>query len=125
MLAGHINRIQTVRLSDHLWGVTQDFQSNLLPELTVLEGFRFDGSSIPLIYKMVLNNADFGVLEAGCLHDWLYGLGGMVSDDLTLTRKQCDLLYLHELRLYGISHISSGIAYRAVRMFGGSHFKGA
>ena len=118
-----MNKIKVKRVSDHVWEVLYPFQSNLLPELIAWPGFRFDGSSIPNIYKMVLNNADFGVLEAGCLHDKLYRDLGVVNDVLTLTRKQCDLVYLHELRFYGISRISSGIAYRAVRMFGGSHFK--
>jgi hypothetical protein len=118
-----MNKIKVSRISEHLWEVLERFQSNLLPELVIPTGFRFDGSSIPNIYKMVLNNADFGVLEAGGLHDLLYGLGGWVNENLTLTRKQCDLLYLHELRLYGVGYISSAIAYRAVRMFGGSHFK--
>jgi hypothetical protein len=118
-----MNKIKVQRISDHIWEVLESFQSNLLPELIVIPGFMFDGSSIPSIYKMVLNNADFGVLEAGCLHGKLYGDVGVVNNDLTLTRKQCDLIYLHELRFYGISKISSGIAYRAVRLFGGPHFK--
>jgi len=110
------------RLEDHLWQLLESYTSPVFPDKEIQKGFMWNGASIPQMARMILNNADKGVLEASCLHDLLYATKGRVSGEVTLTRKQVDLVFLHELRYYGISYWIAYAAYQAVRMGGGSHW---
>lgn len=62
-------------------------------DLLIPAGFEFDLSSVPKVFRPILDRASFG-LVAPLVHDYLYVNLGKVSDDLVLPKIYCDLLFL-------------------------------
>jgi hypothetical protein len=110
------------RVSDHLWVLDEDYQNPIFPDVTLKEGFEFDGASIPTICRGIISNSTYGVLEASATHDYLYGRGGLVIEGVKLTRKQVDNIFYHELRHFGIGWVIAQLAHKSVRLAGSSHW---
>ena len=110
------------RIDDGLWKLEEDYTPTVFPDLTIKAGFVWNGASIPSIARMILSNEELGVLEASCAHDLLYANNGRISNTIRLTRKQVDTIFEHELKFYGIDSVRAYLAYKAVRIFGGSHW---
>ena len=114
--------MQVERIDEKVWMLLAPWTSPVFPDLTVPAGYIFDGASIPVAAQMLINNADYGVLEASCLHDYLYENAGFINDDCTMTRKQVDMIFESELTYYDIDSFTAYLAYLAVRSFGRSHW---
>jgi len=110
------------RIDDGIWQLGEDYTPSVFPDITIKRGFMWNGASIPKVARMILSNEEFGVLEASCAHDLLYANGGRANSELKLTRKQSDTIFRHELKSYGIGSVRAYLAYKAVRIFGGSHW---
>jgi len=117
-----MENMKVERIDDHMWRLLEDYASPVFPELTISKGFIWNGASIPEPCRMILNNADRGVLEASCVHDYLYSNGGRIGGGNKLTRKQVDMIFEHELKYYKISSFIANLAYYSVRVAGGSHW---
>jgi hypothetical protein len=114
--------MQVDRIQDELWRLAKNYTPKVFPDLTIEKGFVWNGASIPQIVKNIISNEDYGVLESSCAHDFLYNNGGYVSGDVKLTRAQVDKIFYHELKYYGVGGFRSYMAYKAVRIFGKSHW---
>ena len=110
------------RIGDHEWRLLEEYQNPIFPGLTILAGFEWDGASIPDVARSLMSNSDLGILEASASHDWLYAREGKLSDEVTLTRKQVDVIFKHEMKFYNVSWFDAQVAFVAVRAFGGSHW---
>ena len=110
------------RISNHKWKLLCSYQNPVFPDIIIEPNFEWDGASIPSIARSIISNSDRGVLESSCTHDLLYASKGEI-EGLKLTRKQVDVIFRHELQFYGVNGFKAYLAYKAVRMFGGSHWK--
>ena len=79
-------------------------------------GFITDLASTPRITWTVFPKSGI-YTEASVIHDFLYREG-------EYPRKQCDKIFKKALRQCGVGRIRTEMMYRAVRMFGGSFYKG-
>jgi hypothetical protein len=59
--------------------------------------------------------------SAAYVHDYLYGTNGLNG---VFTRQQCDLILVEILGQLGCPWLKQKAVYLAVRLFGGSHWKG-
>lgn len=95
-------------------------------EATVLTDIEIFGTTIPAGYVTDGASVPFGrarytdLLPAAIVHDFRYD---PVPDDRgikqrTMTRKEADMEFLHNLKACGISWTRRRAAYRAVRLFG-------
>jgi hypothetical protein len=89
--------------------------------IVIPAGFRSDGLSIPPFAWPFVGPANGPAFGAGLLHDYLY------SRDSTLwhnhPREVCDDLFKEAMFNLGISWPRRELIFRAVRIFGGKHFK--
>ena len=89
--------------------------------IVIPSGFRSDGLSIPAFAWPFVGPANGPAFCAGLLHDYLY------SRDSTLwhnhPREVCDDLFKETMFNLGISWPRRELIFRAVRIFGGKHFK--
>lgn len=80
--------------------------------------FDFDGASIPqALWGFGLSPMTGGYQRAACLHDALYA-------SEYFEREMCDDIFLEAMESEGVSRFKRLAMYYAVRMFGGSVWKG-
>lgn len=98
--------------------------------IAVLEGFRFDGASIPLILRPLFPMAHPDYLQAACLHDWLYSHAGDWLDETPyatalgthITRRFADDVFREALGVLGLPRHWRCAFWLAVRIGGGRAF---
>lgn len=102
----------------------QDFayDSPAFGRITAPAGMATDFASIPRVAWTWLSPEDPGVLFASLIHDYLYGVFGVLPTR-TLTRAECDAVLREAMEACGASATQAEVVYRAVRMFGSSHWK--
>jgi len=87
--------------------------------ITVPKDFITDGASIPRLFWSIIG--PFGdYFAAAVVHDFLYSL----HND-TCNRKESDLIFKEAMFNLGVPWYRREVIFRAVRMFGGSSFKGS
>ena len=86
--------------------------------ITVPQGFVFDGNSVPRLFRPFLGQYDYA--QASCIHDYLYNTE---SDYMNISRKQADDIYKNHLIQLGCQKYKACIAYFAVRLFGSKFYK--
>lgn len=85
-------------------------------QITVLDGFVFDGASIPEFLQSVMGGSmSYALAYASCVHDALY------SSHL-LSRKDADKILYYALLAMDYDRIMALIVYKAVRQFGQSYW---
>lgn len=106
-----------------------------LLRLEVPEGFTHDFASVPRVLWMLISPLDLGL--ASLFHDWLYRAGGRVTTlrwDRTdgrwdpvedpWSRRYADELFARMMREQGVPKWRRRAAYLAVRLAGGSSWRG-
>lgn len=98
--------------------LTEDFiyDSNLLGRVVVPAGTRTDWASIPRILWRYLDPEDTAIQFASLVHDYLYTAQ-------PCSREMADRVLKEAMELCGARWDQRAAAYRAVRLFGGSHWK--
>jgi Protein of unknown function (DUF1353) len=93
-------------------------------DIVVPVGFWSDLASIPQIAWSIFLPPDAPVVElGGWVHDWLYSTLGQSSNNLNLTRKQCDYILAYEsMPELGASKFQQYVVYYALRIGGASSF---
>lgn len=84
--------------------------------ITIPAGFEFDGASIPRMFWRVEQPIDGRYITAFCVHDYLYSTH-------QVSRKNADKILYSLLREAEMGWWKAKAIYRAVRIFGGSHWK--
>lgn len=116
--------------SERTWRLAQDFRRTIDGrDWFIAAPFDFDLASVPRVLWGVVASHELGVLAPLC-HDFLYRNGGCPPDGCispahAYTRREADALFLEQMKEDGVSWIRRTVAYRAVRMFGGSSWEGA
>lgn len=90
-------------------------------ELRVPEGFQFDLASIPRPLWGLIAPFELSI-AAPLLHDYLYRCGGRTPSQ-AYTRAEADRIFLDVMRREGVSRWRRGLAYSAVRVFGGASWR--
>jgi len=105
------------------WVVTEDFsiRINHPPgiDLSIAEGYITDLASIPRLLWRVVAPFELSI-TAPLVHDLFYQNTGCGI----YSRKDVDLIFLQLMKREGVSWWRRSIAYHAVRIFGGLHWKG-
>ena len=84
--------------------------------------FTCNGASIPISFVSVIGLHPFsdGIIEAGCLHDYLY------RTDNQFSRKEIDQIFYDAMREEGkIGWFRAQLIWKAVRLFGSKRRKNA
>lgn len=114
------------QLTDTLYYLraAHQYKANSGLVITVPADFHTDLLSAPQISWSILGMPPCGFWAwAAIVHDYLYGLQGKLPS-VSLTRLQCDDTLLEILTRLNVPWIKRKSAYLAVRLFGGSHWKG-
>ncbi len=101
------------------------YQTALGFTIIVPAGFITDMASIPQIFWNILPpDGPYG--KAAVVHDYLYRTGGKVdvSPAHTFTKAEADNIFYEAMGELGVAGWRKWIMYQAVRLFGGSSFKG-
>ena len=85
-------------------------------EIKVLEGFKFDLSSIPRFLWGIIAPFELSI-SAPLIHDFLYRNRGVIPTK-TYTKKEADLLFRKMMKEEGVRAWRCRAAYHAVRLFG-------
>lgn len=85
---------------------------------TINAGFVFDGASIPRLFYRIETPINAKYLEAFLEHDACYTFH-------LVGRKKADKHLYERLRELGMGWTKAKLIYRAVRLFGESHFRSA
>lgn len=85
-------------------------------------GLVTDFASIPRIAYTWMDPESPVIRYPSVIHDGLYNAGGKLIAT-TLTREQCDDVLREAMIACGARYTQAAVVYRAVRMFGGSHWK--
>jgi hypothetical protein len=86
--------------------------------ITVPKGFVTDGASIPRIFWNIFYPLG-PYFDAAVVHDWGYS-----KLNLSFNKLEIDNLFLEGMEMLGVGWIQRKLIYRAVRLFGGSSYKG-
>lgn len=95
--------------------------------ITVPIGFRFDGTSVPLVLRAFFPRAHPDYMQAAALHDYLYTHCGNTNPNVPwmesteyqfLSRRQVDLIFYNGLKILGMSRLWAWPMYAAVRLGG-------
>ncbi len=107
-----------------LYVLERDFsyESPVFGLITAPAGMATDFASVPRIVWSYLSPEDPAVLFASLIHDHLYGVFGRLPTR-RLTRAECDAVFREAMLACGARSTQAAIAHRAVRLFGGSHWK--
>lgn len=107
----------TVRGGKWKMNAELDYLSSAGTFIRVPKGFVHDLASIPRPFNLLLRvNGDHR--EAAILHDFAYANLGVVSNFKTLTRQECDLLFLEAMHSCLVNRATAKAMYCAVRLFG-------
>lgn len=86
--------------------------------IEVPAGTETDGASVPRVFWSIFD--PFGeYFGAAVIHDFLYSSG-----NLQFTRAESDLIFKEAMFNVGVPWYRREVIYQAVRIFGGSRFKG-
>lgn len=77
--------------------------------ITVLEGFRFDGASVPLPLRLLVPMAHPNYVQASALHDWM-----LEHEDCS--RWHCDRVFREALEVLGMPVLWRILLHRAVNI---------
>ena len=89
----------------------------------VPERFRFDGASIPpFAWRFTTTPYDQRTIRAALVHDYLYTTRRM-NGDVEIDQKKADRILLAIMEADGVGPIRRRLVYRAVRWFGGRHWR--
>ena len=83
-------------------------------------GFETDFASVPW-YVRGLIKVNGKHRLAALLHDWIYSCEGDIGFN-RLTRKECDILFLEEMKNANVKYIKRYAMYWGVRIGGSKHF---
>lgn len=87
----------------------------------IKKGFETDLASIPRFFHRIFPvNGNHRI--PAIVHDYLYYEKGCIKG-VEYTRKECDEIFLHLMRDYSVAEWRGCAMYRAVRVFGGMHWK--
>lgn len=115
MIVKFITQLKLVALSDNSYQLDEPFYFSIDgEELSVPDGFVTDFASVPrvpIVYLAVANKGN----RAAVVHDWLYSRGNV-------SREYADSVYYHALAAEGVNWMLRQAMYRAVRVFGASHY---
>lgn len=98
------------------------YESPAFGSIVVPAGTPSDFASAPRVAWVYLSPEDPAILYASVVHDYLYSRRGKLPLR-TLTRAECDEVLREAMVACGARKSQAAVAYRAVRMFGGSHWK--
>ncbi len=105
------------------WIVTKDFDIKITRppgiDILIAEGYITDLASIPRLLWRVIAPFELSI-TAPLVHDFFYQYAGCGI----YSRKDVDQIFLQLMKEEYVSWWRRTIAYRAVRIFGGSHWKG-
>jgi hypothetical protein len=129
-----IPQIKTIYLPKlDLWEVVEDwfYTTNSGITICIKKGFRYNGASVPRPGQVFITKYELS-MEGPAPHDKGYETGGVfdvyengkVVDQIKMTRHEVDLLFYEIMCKMEIEIWKRVIAYRAVRDFGQSHWKG-
>lgn len=107
--------LKTAKIGPKLWLVLKDFT---MGGVTVPKMFVTDGASVPRAFHNILAPMAGAHAEAAIIHDFLYSL-----DSHSVTRKFADQKFYDLMRDNGTPWFRAKLAYRTVRMFGGTSFR--
>ena len=97
--------------------LTEDF---VYRNIKVFKGFFTDGATIPRLLWRIMGHPFMSLyVTAAVIHDFLYSN----LCELNINREQADLIFLEILEKWGVGPIKRKTIYRAVRLFGGKHWK--
>lgn len=99
------------------------FASEQIGEIEVSAGFQTDFASIPRVAWRYLDPEDPAILRASVVHDSLYSLQGKMPDGTEYTREDADIVLKEAMQDSGARWDQVKVAFRMVRLFGGSHWK--
>ncbi|HEY0155467.1 MAG TPA: DUF1353 domain-containing protein [Longimicrobium sp.] len=91
--------------------------------IVIPEGFRFDLASVPRAVWWLIAPFELSI-AAPLVHDFLYRYGGMLASGQVLIRSEADTLFAELMERERVPAWRRVLAYRAVRMFGRSSWKG-
>ena len=77
-------------------------------------GFKCDLSSVPRVFRNIINTYGKDHTKAAVIHDWLYRNG----NKLGVSRKEADKIFLAVMKEQGAGFFKRQLMYRAVRTFG-------
>lgn len=107
------------------WVCTEDYpirvtnRLGIYLDLLIPDGYITDLASIPRLLWRIIAPFELSI-AAPLVHDFLYQNGGC----RTFTRSDVDLIFLWIMEKEGVVWWRRNLAYPAVRVFGGSHWKG-
>jgi uncharacterized protein DUF1353 len=84
-------------------------------------GFVTDLASVPRVFWSLFP-PEGKYTKAAAIHDYLYSVGGRVSDELSFSRAGVDRVFYLGMKALGVSEFSARSMWLAVRTFGGSHW---
>ena len=124
-LSGFASRLAVTPQGERRWELIEDVvhAQGDGTRITVKQGTPTDFASVPRLFWAIF--PPYGrYTMAAVFHDELYRLRGRIPDEdaaggyRTLTRKECDKLFLAEMIVDGTKVIRALVMYRAVRWFG-------
>lgn len=87
--------------------------------IDIPKGFITDLASIPKMFRNIFNTYGKNYTRAAVIHDYLYAQGYKMG----INRKQADEIFLEIMKERGVSIFKRQAMYRAVRLFGASHYR--
>jgi len=107
-----------------LYVLEQDFayNSQAFGLITAPAGMATDFASVPRIAYSYISPESPAILFAAIIHDFLYGVFGQLPNR-RLTRAECDSVLREAMLACGARPTQAAVVHRAVRMFGGSHWR--
>ena len=108
--------LKTAKIGPALWILLEDMVFNTPKgQFTVPAGYLTDHASVPRMFTSFVPPVKSALAEASILHDWFYN-----KDSEDVPREFADLCLKEICKANGGSSTLAGLAYRAVRIGGGS-----
>ena len=98
------------------------YESDLFGTITAPAGLGTDFASIPRAAYSLLDPEDPVICYPSVIHDYLYAFQGKTNGRI-FTREEADSVLREAMLASGATSVQAAIVYRAVRLFGGSHWK--
>jgi hypothetical protein len=90
--------------------------------IRVPEGFITDWASVPPAARWYVDDEDAVIAYPALIHDYLYSIGGRMSEARVMSREQVDDFFRRGMLACGARPAQAWIAHKAVRIAGGSHW---
>jgi len=114
-----IKPLKTVRLSNQLWELIDDFVVKLDgKEITVPDGFVTNGASVPRIFWNICAPISGAFGEAAVVHDWGYSKRSNFNN-----KEDVDKILFDIGMENGASYFRALLVYLAVKIFGHKYWK--